>query len=211
MYFSLSRCKDYGALSGINPKKIRIGKTVDLDAYEKLNPRDFTLLRRATLAELKRGVSMKTDWGAVLPSWHIAAAAVAIHDLGSPVDIQVGSVDFLFPHLENVREIGEALTGRPFANTWMLCERIWSEKDKKGEPDHIDEDTSIRDLLARGFAPVEVRYWLLGNHYRKPVHATLANVANTVRGYRRLREFVNRVQQARTAGEGKPPSPRDDL
>ena len=89
----------------------------------------------------------------------------------------------------------------------MLCERIWSEKEKKGEPDHIDEDTSIRDILSRGFAPVEIRYWLLGNHYRKPVHATVTNISNTVRGYRRLREFVSRIRQARTAGEENPALP----
>ena len=204
VYFSLSKCRDYGALSGVNTKKIRVGTTVDLDAYEKLNPRDFTLLKRATLAEFKRGDCMKTDWGAVLPSWHIAAASVAIHDLGSPIDIQVGSVDFLFPHLENVREIGEALTGKSFANVWMLCERVWSEKDTKGDLDHIDEDTAIRDLLSRGFAPAEIRYWLVSSHYRKPVHATVANIANTLRGYRRLCEFVSRFQQARTAGEENP-------
>jgi len=204
VYFSLSKCKDYGALSGINPKKIRIGTTVDLDAYEKLNPRDFTLLKRATLAELKRGACMKTDWGAVLPSWHITAASVAIHDLGSPIDIQVGSVDFLFPHLENVREIGQALTGKLFANVWMLCERVWSAKDKKGEDDNIDEDTTIRDLLSRGFSPVEIRYWLLSNHYRKPIHATTANIRSTIRGYRRLGEFVSRIQQSRADGEENP-------
>lgn len=204
VYFSLAKCKDYGALSGVNPKKIRVGTTVDLDAYEKLNPRDFTLLRRATLAELKRGACMRTDWGAVLPSWHITAASVAIHDLGSPIDIQVGSVDFLFPHLENVREIGEALTGKPFANVWMLCERVWSAKEEKGDHDNIDENTAVRDLCSRGFTPVEVRYWLLSNHYRKPIHATIGNIGNTVRGYRRLREFVGRVQQAHPGAEDNP-------
>ena len=54
------------------------------------------LLKRATLAELKRGIFIKTDWGNVLPTWHIAAAAVAIQQLGTPIDIQVSSVDFSF-------------------------------------------------------------------------------------------------------------------
>ena len=37
----------YGRLSGIDPKKVRAGKTVDLSAYEKLNPSDFALLKSA--------------------------------------------------------------------------------------------------------------------------------------------------------------------
>ena len=45
IYFDLSRSSDYGTLSGIDVNKIKIGATVDLDEYEKDNPRDFTLLK----------------------------------------------------------------------------------------------------------------------------------------------------------------------
>jgi len=41
IYFDISRFKDYGRLSKIDLEKIRIGKTVDLDQYEKDNPRDW--------------------------------------------------------------------------------------------------------------------------------------------------------------------------
>ena len=133
VYFDLSRSESYGMLSGIDPKKVRIGKTVDLSAYEKLHPSDFALLKRATLSELKMGAFVKTDRGNVIPTWHISAASAAIHDLGPQIDIVVSSMDFLFPHLENVREIGEALTGKPFANTWMIAERVWSaERRQRG-------------------------------------------------------------------------------
>ena len=63
LYFDISRFEDYGRLSGIDLDKIRLGATVDLDDYEKDNPRDFTLLKRARLAELKRGTFVKTEWG----------------------------------------------------------------------------------------------------------------------------------------------------
>jgi cysteinyl-tRNA synthetase len=192
VYFDLSKSSNYGALSRVDPKKVYCGKTVDLDAYEKLNPRDFTLLKRSTLAELKRGAYLKTDWGNVLPTWHIAAASVAIHDLGSPIDIHVSSVDFLFPHLENLREIGNAITGRPFANIWMLCERIWSSQQEKKES-HLDENLTLREFIARGWTPMEIRYWLLSTHYRKPIHITPENIVNAKRGYERLKEFISRV------------------
>ncbi len=47
IYFDISRFKNYGDLSKIDLEKIRLGKTVDLDEYEKDNPRDFTLLKRS--------------------------------------------------------------------------------------------------------------------------------------------------------------------
>ena len=52
LYFDISRFGDYGRLSGIDINKIRLGATVDLDEYEKDNPRDFTLFKRARLTDL---------------------------------------------------------------------------------------------------------------------------------------------------------------
>ncbi len=193
VYFDLSRSNGYGRLSGIDPKKVRAGKTVDLSAYEKLNPSDFALLKRATLSELKMGAYVKTDWGNVIPTWHISAASAAIHDLGPQIDIVVSSMDFLFPHLENVREIGEALTGKPFANIWMIAERVWSARKDKGTG-RIDESKPVRDLFALGFSARQVRYWLLSTHYRKPIQATSDNISNTVRGLRRIDEFIVKVR-----------------
>jgi len=158
------------------------------------------LLKRATLAELKRGIFIKSDWGNVLPTWHIAAVAAAIQQLGSPIDIQVSSVDFLFPHLENVRAIAAALTGKPHANIWMLCEQMWSSKDTS-ETDQLQETIAIRELIANGYSGTELRYWLLSSHYCKPFHATLKSLGNAVQGYRRLHEFINRLRHARTHQE----------
>jgi cysteinyl-tRNA synthetase len=42
LYFDISRFKNYGRLSRVDLKKIKLGKTVDLDEYEKDNPQDFT-------------------------------------------------------------------------------------------------------------------------------------------------------------------------
>lgn len=200
VYWDISKSRNYGSLSRIDPRKIRIGTTVDLDAYEKLHPRDFTLLKRATLSELKHGMCMKTDWGNVLPTWHIAAAAIAISQLGAPIDIQVSNMDFLFPHLENVREIGEALTGKAFANTWMLCEQVWSSKGEK-DSDHFDVNITIRELASHGYSFQELRYWLLSTHYRKPLHASLQNIRNTVQGYKRIKDFISRIHQAKSGAE----------
>ncbi|MDR3556252.1 MAG: cysteine synthase [Syntrophobacteraceae bacterium] len=194
VYFDLSRSNSYGKLSGIDPKKVRAGKTVDLSAYEKQNPSDFALLKRATLSELKMGAYVKTEWGSVIPTWHISAASAAIHDLGPQIDIVVSSMDFLFPHLENVREIGEALTEKPFANTWMIAERVWSAKKGKESNQMVDENTTVRELLEMGFSARELRYWLLSTHYRKPIHATSDNLSSTVRGLRRIDEFIVKVR-----------------
>jgi cysteinyl-tRNA synthetase len=119
IYFDISKFKKYGQLSGIDLSKIKLGRTVDLDNYEKENPRDFTLLKRSTLAELKKGLFWETDWGNARPGWHIECSAMATRYLGETIDIHTASQDLMFPHHENEIAIAEALTGKPLANYWL--------------------------------------------------------------------------------------------
>ena len=88
---------DYGRLSGIDINKIKLGATVDLDEYEKDNPRDFTLLKRSRLSELKRGIFTKTDWGNVRPSWHIQCATMAMKYLGKAMIFTPAAASWFSP------------------------------------------------------------------------------------------------------------------
>jgi cysteinyl-tRNA synthetase len=124
IYFDISRSEDYGKLSRIDLDKIRVGKTVDLEQYEKENPRDFTLLKRSTLSELKKGVFYKTAWGNVRPSWHLECPTMAMKILGGTYDIHMSGADLIFPHHENAIAISEAVTGKPLANYWLHNELV---------------------------------------------------------------------------------------
>ncbi|MFH0844547.1 MAG: cysteine--tRNA ligase [Pseudomonadota bacterium] len=168
IYFDISRFKDYGKLSRIDLDKIQTGKTVDLEQYEKENPRDFTLLKRSTLNELKKGIFYKTQWGNVRPSWHLECPTMAIGFLESTYDIHTSSIDLVFPHDENAIAITEAATGRPLANYWLHNELVMIN----GKKPSVDPDGAVhtlRDLMERGYSGREIRYWLLSRHYRKPL------------------------------------------
>ena len=166
LYFDISRFADYGKLSGIDINKVKLGATVDLDDYEKDNPRDFTLFKRARLSELKRGIYTKTDWGNVRPSWHIQAAAMAIKYLGECFDIHASSRELVFPHHENVNAIAAAITGRPPAKYWVDCERVLVDGKKV---DDKDDSLILHEIAKMGYTGREIRYWLLSSHYRKPI------------------------------------------
>jgi cysteinyl-tRNA synthetase len=202
VYFDISKFTDYGKLSRVDLQKIRLGKTVDLEAYEKENPRDFTLLRRATLAELKRGIYLKTTWGNVLPSLHLETAALAMKQLGMTIDIHVSSLDFLFPHNENEIAIARAATGKPLANYYIHCERVRIDGKKMSREGEGRE--TVQQLLNRGFSGRQIRYWLLATHYRKPLHYEEGRLEEAARSLERLDEFVQRLQHVVTgeaAGE----------
>lgn len=191
LYFDISRFKDYGQLSGVDINKIKIGATVDLDEYEKDNPRDFTLLKRTRLSELKRGIYTKTEWGNVRPSWHLQCAAMSMKYLGEQYDIHAAGRELVFPHHENEIAISGALTGRSMARCWMHCDRVLVDGKKV---DENDGPLTIERLVSNGFSGREIRYWLLTVNYRKPVIYSKDRLMNARKSINRLDACVNALK-----------------
>ena len=188
IYFDISKFKKYGRLSGIDLGKIQLGKTVDLDNYEKDNPRDFTLLKRSTLGELKKGIFYETDWGNVRPSWHVECSAMATRNLGSTMDIHTSSRNLIFPHHENEIAIAEALTGKPLANYWLHSELVLV--DGKNMSSDSGNNVTLKELLDKGYTGREVRFMLLSVHYRKPLNYSIKRLNNVRTALRRIDEFT---------------------
>ncbi len=196
VYFDISRFKDYGRLSGVDLSKIRVGKTVDLDEYAKDNPRDFTLLKRAKLSELKKGLYYSTPWGQVRPSWHLESAAMALKHLKEPVDFHVGGVESLFPHDENENALFASATGKPLARAWLHCERVL----KEGRPLKDEAAARVRDLTAQGFSGADVRFFLLTTHYRKPLAFNPDSLKSAAQARSRLDHFLERLSLVTAEG-----------
>ncbi|MDL1969662.1 MAG: cysteine--tRNA ligase [Candidatus Desulfofervidaceae bacterium] len=188
IYFDITRFKDYGKLSHINLDKIKVGLTVDLDSYEKENPRDFTLLKRCTLNELKTGIYYETEWGKVRPGWHIECVAMAMKYLGETMDIHTSGKDLIFPHNENEIAIAEALTGKPFAHYWLHSELVFVDGKKMSRS--AGNYLTVYDLLERGYTGKEIRYFLLATHYRKPLNFSYAGLSAVRQSLNRLQGFI---------------------
>jgi len=191
VYFDIAKLPKYGKLSGVDLEAIQVGKTVDLDAYEKQNPHDFTLLKRSTLSELKTGVFFQTRWGKVRPGWHIECAAMTLSLFGDTKDIHTASHDLLFPHHENENAIAMALTGKPLARLWMHSGQLTVDGHKMSP--ELDNVLSLRDVLARGYTAREVRFFFLAANYRKPVDFTFKKLDAARQSLRRLDEFCHKL------------------
>ena len=194
IYFDISRFKEYGRLSGVDIDKIRLGATVDLDEYEKDNPRDFTLLKRSKLSELKRGIYVKTDWGNVRPSWHLQCATMSMKYLGDSYDIHTASRELTFPHHENEIAIAGALTGKPLARFWIHCDRVLVDGKKMDEK---GEGLTIQHLMDMGFKGREIRYWLISSHYRRPVQFARTKLVNAGNSLKRMDSCIARLHELR--------------
>jgi cysteinyl-tRNA synthetase len=162
-----------------------VGKTVDLEAYVKDNDRDFTLLKRASLKDLKLGDVVETEWGNVRPSWFLQMAAAGLEGL-SAVDVVLAGEAHQFPHLENLRAIWAAAGVAPSA--WMIS------KSASRSP---EERFGLDQALAAAGSPRAVRLWLLSASYRKPLAASEKNLAMWTRNWRKIQELVAGLRAGR--------------
>jgi cysteinyl-tRNA synthetase len=178
LYFDISSLPEYGQFARINLDKIKPGATVDLDEYEKRNPKDFTLLKRVRLSELKHGIGIKTRWGNVRPSLHLQCAAIAMKFLGENFDIQTGSRELVFPHHENEVAIAKASKQAALAKYWLHCDPVRYD-GSLGVPDI--KALTLDKLGEQGWKLKTIRFWLISNHYRKPL--MLSARALTQAGY----------------------------
>ncbi len=191
VYFDISRLDNYGLLSNIDLANARHSRTVDQDNYEKDSPVDFTLLKRSTLAELKKGIYFKTRWGNVRPGWHLECAALTMEYLAETFDIYISGSDIIFPHCENVMAIGMAATGKMPANYWLASELVMMEGKKMSRS--TNNFFTVSDLEEKGYSGREIRYFLLSSHYRKPLSFSFGALDTACNTIKRLNNFIQRL------------------
>ncbi|HLZ19099.1 MAG TPA: cysteine synthase, partial [Smithellaceae bacterium] len=182
VYFDISKLTDYGHLSNIDLTKTRLGKSIDLDDYEKDSPADFALLKRASLSELKRGICHKTKWGNIRPGWHLECAAISEKYLGAAYDIHVSGADETFPHGENIVAINKAFSGHNGASYWIGAELILVDGKKMSRS--LNNAVTIDHLKQMGYSGRDIRFFLMGMNYRKPIsysEKALQMARNTVK------------------------------
>lgn len=202
VYFDISKLGDYGSLSNIDPAKTRTGRSVDLDDYEKDSPADFALLKRAGLGELKRGIYSKTKWGNVRPGWHLECAAISRKYLGAAYDIHVSGADETFPHCENLIAINKACCGHSGAKYWIGAELILVDGRKMSRS--LNNIVTMDDLRQSGHGGRDVRFFLLGMNYRKPISYSVSALQMARNTIKKMDTFISRLQTIRNTAPNFP-------
>jgi len=192
VYYDISKLADYGLLSNVDLAKTRLGKSIDLDDYEKDSPADFALLKRASLGELKRGIYHKTKWGNIRPGWHLECAAIAQKYLGTAYDIHISGADETFPHCENIVAINKAYSGHSGANYWIGAELILVDGRKMSRS--LNNAVTIAHLKQNGYSGRDIRFFLLGMNYRKPVNYSAKALQTAKNTIKKIDTFVYRLR-----------------
>ena len=184
VYFAVASMDDYGALSGQRLDDVCQGESA---ASGKRDPRDFSLWKAAKPGE----PCWSTPWGAGRPGWHLECSAMATTYLGSEFDIHGGGLDLVFPHHENERAQSRA-AGDGFARYWLHngWVTLSGEKMSKSLGNTLSVPATLRRVRA-----VELRYYLIGAHYRSAIEYSDGALDEAVAAYRRIESLVHRVRE----------------
>lgn len=161
--FDTSRFPNYGKLGNIDLAAQRAGARVEADP-QKRHPADFWLWRTARTGDLQ---GWQSPWGYGNPGWHIECSAMSRALLGPELDIHTGGEDHVSTHHNNEIAQSEAASGRTFVHYWMHNAFLTVEGQKISKSLH--NDIYLRDIIAKGYHPLALRYFLLQAHYRTPL------------------------------------------
>jgi cysteinyl-tRNA synthetase len=192
IYFSVCKFPDYGKMSKIKVGELKSGARVSQDEYAKEEAQDFALWKAWTPED--GDVYWETELGKGRPGWHIECSAMSMKYLGGTFDVHCGGVDNMFPHHENETAQSEAATGKKFVNYWMHNEHLQVEGKKMSKS--LGNFYTLRDLLAKGYDPIAIRYLLMSTHYRQQFNFTFEGLEASKAAVERLRNFVRRLHDA---------------
>jgi cysteinyl-tRNA synthetase len=196
VYFRIARFADYGKLAHLNLDELQPSGRVNADEYEKESLGDFALWKG--WSENDGEVFWESPWGKGRPGWHIECSAMATALLGPELDIHCGGVDNIFPHHEAEIAQSECVTGRPFVKYWLHCAHLLVDSQKMSKS--AGNFYTLRDLLERGYSGREIRYALLGVHYRLPLNFTLAGLEGARAALARIDAWTERLRNLAAGG-----------
>lgn len=192
IYFNTKKFKDYGKLGRLNEEGLEGGKRVSIG--EKKNKTDFALWKFSPKDE-KREQEWDSPWGVGFPGWHIECSAMSTKYLGDTFDIHTGGQEHIQVHHTNEIAQSEGATGKEFVHYWI--HGAWL-LDKEGEK--ISKSKGglylLSELEEKGFTPMDLRYFFLSAHYRKPLNFTLKSLKASKNAYNKLRNILSKIKKS---------------
>lgn len=199
VYYDVSQFDEYGRLSNQNIDDLVAGARVDV-GESKDDALDFTLWKAAKPGE----PSWQSPWGPGRPGWHIECSVMSTKYLGATFDIHTGGVDLVFPHHENEVAQSHGANGTPPVKYWAHNGFINIDGQRMGKS--LGNFRTVRDILKQYPGKV-VRYFLISNHYRKPINFSDEELRMCAKALGRLEDAVSNALFALGIGAGAGPDP----
>lgn len=193
VYFDVEKYdkeKPYGILTNRKLEDLLEG-TRDLGGQDEKRGRlDFALWIKAKPEHLMQWPS---PWGMGFPGWHIECSAMSGKYLGKQFDIHGGGMDLAATHHTNEIAQSQACFNVNPAKIWMHTNMLtvngtrMSKSLGNGFLPH-ELFTGAHPLLAKAYAPMTVRFFMLQTQYRSTLDFSNEALQASEKGLRRLWE-----------------------
>ena len=194
VYYDTVKFKEYGKLSWQNMDELNAGARVLVEEKKK-NPADFVLWKGKKEGE----PFWKSPWGDGRPGWHIECSAMSMKLLGKTIDIHAGGTDLVFPHHENEIAQSEGFTGQQFVNYWLHGAFLNINNEKMSKS--LGNFFTVRDI-SKEYPGKILRFFLMSAHYRSPLNFDKDMLEQSLRGYKRLENFIENLNYAMGKAKG---------
>jgi cysteinyl-tRNA synthetase len=200
VYFDPLKFKGFGKIYGLDmtrwPKtKRRFSK----DTYPGMrwNLGDFILWHGRKTGERDY---WKTSIGEGRPAWNIQDASMVNRYFHETLSVYCGGIDNLIRHHDYTRAILESVRPYAMARYWLHCQHLFVRGQKMSKSKGNIYYTDM--LLADGYSPAEIRFFLISNHYRKRINYTEKNMRRAKEELLELRSLTHGIA---ARASGKPP------
>ncbi|MCX6749793.1 MAG: cysteine--tRNA ligase [Candidatus Pacearchaeota archaeon] len=188
-YFDLEKYKDYGKLSG--RRKLKKDDSVSRidENKEKKSFGDFCLWKFSKPSE---PVWESKELSDGRPGWHIEDTAITEKEFGVQYDLHGGGIDLMFPHHEAEIAQMESISGKkPMVKYWLHTGFLKINKNKMSKS--LGNFKTIKDIL-KIYSPEVIRYFIISNHYRKPLDFSQDALENAKNSYNRLKNLCGELK-----------------
>jgi len=194
IYFDVTSFSDYGKLFGQTMEEKLVGAREEVETETmKRNPADFVLWFKRVGKFAEHTMYWSSPWGDGFPGWHIECSAMSMKYLGEQIDLHTGGEDHLSIHHPNEIAQSESATGKhPFVKYWFHS--VFLMVDGRKMSKSLGNYYRVEDVVAKGFAPLSLRYYFLSTHYRKQMNFTFEGLAGAQSALEKLNESVNRLE-----------------
>lgn len=204
VYFNVaaySAKHEYGRLFTIDTQNFKSGVRIDADEYDRESVSDFVLWKAQKVGEPYWDFEWVDEKGTKnlrgRPGWHLECSAMSRELLGPlPFDLHTGAVDLRFPHHED--ELAQCCAAHSQhtgnndfseqSNVWVHNEFL--EVDGKKMSKSLGNFYTLKDLQAQGIDAIDVRFAILGAHYRSVFNYTSDGVRGASAARKRVQEYI---------------------
>ena len=200
IYFDVlkyNKSHHYGVLSGRNIEDLGHNTRALYGQFDKKNPQDFALWKKAEPQHIMRWPS---PWSDGFPGWHLECTAMSTKYLGESFDIHGGGMDLKFPHHECEIAQAKAWHNHSPVNYWMHANMLTlnGQKMAKSTGNNILPTEILSgktDKLTKGFSPSVVRFFMMQAHYRSILDFSNEALLASEKGFLKLMEAVTSLSK----------------